>query len=112
MARKQMKPVVAAIGAAMAGTLSLSAANAADNPFGLSELGSGYMQLAQAEGKCGEGKCGEGKCGGDNTPAEAEEAMTEGKCGEGKCGGDKTPAEAEKAATEGKCGEGKCGAAK
>jgi uncharacterized low-complexity protein len=105
MSKKQMKPVVAAIGAAVVGSLTLGTATAAENPFGLSELGSGYMQLASShmEGKCGgdkdkEGKCGEGKCGGDKD--------MEGKCGgdkdmEGKCGGDK--------GMEGKCGEGKCG---
>ena len=70
---------------------------AAENPFGMSDLAAEQVQLADKDGKCGEGKCGgdkkakcgEGKCGGDK----------EGKCGEGKCGGDK----------EGKCGEGKCG---
>jgi uncharacterized low-complexity protein len=86
--------LVAALGAA--GT-----ATAADNPFGLQSLDSGYVQLA--EGKCGEGKCGTGKCGADKKKAE-------GKCGEGKCGADKKK-EAEKA-KEGKCGEGKCGAGK
>jgi uncharacterized low-complexity protein len=109
------KPVVIAMGAALAGSLlSAGAVNAAANPFGLSDLGSGYMQVA--EGKCGgmpkaeEGKCGakpkaeEGKCGG---APKAEE----GKCGgapkaeEGKCG-------AKPKAAEGKCGEAKCGANK
>ena len=94
--KTHMKPVAAAIGAALAGSLAIGAANAADNPFGLSELGSGYMQIAGAhEGKCGEGKCGEGKCGENmtDTASESEDkaASTEGKCGEGKCG-------------EGKCG--------
>jgi uncharacterized low-complexity protein len=51
--KTHMKPVAAAIGAALAGSLAIGAANAADNPFGLSELGSGYMQLAGTEGKCG-----------------------------------------------------------
>ncbi len=82
--------------------------NAEVNPFGMQNLESGYMQLA--EGKCGEGKmkkegkCGEGKCGGDK----AKEA----KCGEGKCGGDKKSKEAKcggSKAKEAKCGEGKCG---
>ena len=78
MSKKQIKPVVAAIGAAMVGTLSLGTAQAADNPFGLSELGSGYMQVAQAEGKCGGEKATtDGKCGG-------EKATTEGKCGANK----------------------------
>ena len=108
MSKKNMKPVATAIGAAMAGALTIGTANAAENPFGLSDIGSGYTQLASShEGKCGgemkdkEGKCGEGKCGGDKKDAE-------GKCGgdkmgaEGKCGGEMKD-------KEGKCGEGKCG---
>ena len=52
-------------------TMSVSPLASADaNPFGMQNLESGYMQVA--EGKCGEGKMKkEGKCG-------------EGKCGEGK----------------------------
>ncbi|WP_455235362.1 HvfA family oxazolone/thioamide-modified RiPP metallophore [Thiogranum longum] len=104
-----MKPLAVALGAAFVTSLAgTSVANAADNPFGMTELSSGYM--VAAEGKCGgekkeaEGKCGEGKCGGEKKEAE-------GKCGEGKCGGEKKEA-------EGKCGgekkeaEGKCGGAK
>jgi len=99
MAKKSLKPVVAAVGAAFAGSMMLSGTAAAEgNPFGMTELNSGYMQLAGSH----EGKCGAGKCGG----AKAEKA-TEGKCGAGKCGG----AKAEKA-TEGKCGAGKCGGSK
>jgi len=102
--KMNLKPVAALVGATLVGTLSaVNVAQAAENPFGATQLESGYMQLAgkDSEGKCGEGKCGEGKCGGDK-------AADEGKCGgdkkdgEGKCGG-------EKAAGEGKCGEGKCG---
>ena len=103
--KKVLNPLAAAIGSAVvAGLCSTAIANAAENPFGLSALDGGYMQVA--EGKCGQGKCGgakpaeskcgAGKCGGAK-PAE-------GKCGEGKCGGAKK--------TEGKCGEGKCGGAK
>lgn len=106
------KPVALAMGAALTGGMMVAGgANAAENPFGLSELGNGYMQVAAAhmEGKCGashakesEGKCGgqpaakpaEGKCGGQPAP----------KAAEGKCGGS---APAKK--TEGSCGEGKCG---
>ena len=101
-----IKPVVASVGAAfIAGMATAPVANAAENPFAMTDLEAGYNQLADShEGKCGEGKCGgektkegkcgEGKCGG-------EKSGSEGKCGEGKCGGEKT--------TEGKCGEGKCG---
>ena len=89
MSNKTVKPVAAAIGAAFAGSMLLAgAASAATNPFALSEMASGYTQLA-AEGKCGGSKPAEGKCGGSQ-PAE------------GKCGGNKAPA-------EGKCGAGKCG---
>jgi len=86
-----------AVGAALAGSMAMSNANAAENPFGMTQLESGYMQLA--EGKCGGdmNKKMEGKCGGDKAK------KMEGKCGEGKCGGDKAKK------MEGKCGEGKCG---
>ena len=77
---KILKPLSIAIGAtfavSMAASNIASAAPAGDNPFAMSELESGYMQVA---GK--DGKCGEGKCGGDK--------KKEGKCGEGKCGGKK-----------------------
>lgn len=68
-------------------------ANAAENPFSLNSLSTGYSVADHhGEGKCGESKCGEAKCG---------EKEGEGKCGEAKCG--------EKGEGEGKCGEGKCG---
>jgi uncharacterized low-complexity protein len=65
-------PLALAIGAAFTVSLTASAATyAAENPFGYSDLSSGYHIVNKdEEGKCGEGKCGEGKCG-------------EGKCGEG-----------------------------
>jgi len=74
----KMKPIAFAVGAALAGSLAaVSTANAEANPFGLTNLSSGY----QLGDKGGEGSCGEGKCGGDKGE--------EGSCGEGKCGGDK-----------------------
>jgi len=102
------KPLAIALGAAFVTSLAgTPVANAAENPFAMSELSSGYV-VAEME----EGKCGEGKCGGDK-------AKEEGKCGEGKCGGDKAKAEGKcggdkameegKKMEEGKCGEGKCG---
>ena len=107
MTHKTKTPLALAIGTAFVASLAASGiANAApnsSNPFSMSELNSGYMQVADShmqEGKCGgdkttkEGKCGEGKCGGAK-----KESM------EGKCGGDK-------GTKEGKCGEGKCGGAK
>ncbi len=101
---KLMKPLSIALGATFAASLAASnvasAAPAGDNPFAMSELESGYMQLAGKDGKCGEGKCGEGKKAGSK---DKEGKCGEGKCGEGKCGEDK------KKGKEGKCGEGKCG---
>lgn len=116
------------IGTLMASALSVSVAQADVNPFGATELTSGYMVVAEGscgEGKCGgdaknhktsEGSCGEGKCGADKKHADknAEGACggnkhvnksTEGSCGEGKCGADKRANKS----TEGACGEGKCG---
>ena len=116
--KTNLKPVAAIVGAALVGSLSAMNVAAGENPFGATQLDSGYMQLAgkEMEGKCGgdkgmEGKCGgdketEGKCGGDKE-------KKEGKCGEGKCGGDKEKKEGkcggDKEKKEGKCGEGKCG---
>ena len=105
MKKNAVKPLSVAIGAAFITSLaSAGAASASENPFGMTELSSGYM-VADAH----EGKCGEGKCGGDKKKAE-------GKCGEGKCGGDKSKAEGkcggDKKKSEGKCGEGKCGGSK
>jgi uncharacterized low-complexity protein len=91
MSHKTITPAAAIVGAALVGSLSaINVASAADNPFALKALDSGYIQLAGAESDkgTGEGKCGEGKCGGKTG-------------GEGKCGG--------KTGGEGKCGEGKCG---
>tara|TARA_B100001123_G_scaffold418986_1_gene523620 strand:- start:194 stop:502 length:309 start_codon:yes stop_codon:yes gene_type:complete len=98
--KTSLKPIAAAIGTTFAVTLAASPVMAADNPFGLSELSSGYMVVADAhEGKSGEGKCGgdkggeEGSCGGDKGGEEGscggDKGGEEGKCGEGKCGGDK-----------------------
>ena len=73
-----MKPLSIALGAAFVASLAgTSVANAADNPFSMTELSSGYMVADSKEGKCGEGKCG------------GEKKTEEGKCGEGKCGGEK-----------------------
>jgi uncharacterized low-complexity protein len=76
-------PLVLAVSTALTiGLSATSAVNAAENPFGITDLSSGYMVVA--EGKCGEGACGskegEGTCGGKSD-------SSEGKCGEGKCGG-------------------------
>jgi uncharacterized low-complexity protein len=126
MNKNSHKPVVLAVGAALAGGLALSG-----NAFSIEPLAQGYALGAAMHGEHAEGKCGEGRCGmekldtdGDGRISRAEfeaahegkadkfaeidadgdgfisteeaKAHHEGKCGEGKCG-------------EGKCGEGKCG---
>ena len=108
MLKKEIgKSIVLTSGSALALSMALSGGvHAEANPFQATDLGNGYMQLAEAkcgEGRCGgskagEAKCGEAKCGG----AKASEA----KCGEGRCGGSKA---SEAKCGEGKCGEGKCG---
>jgi len=97
--------VTTAIGSAFVASMTTApVASAADNPFALSGLSSGYQVADHHMDKPKEGKCGgkteadtkakDGKCGG-KTEAEmkAKEAgtakMKDGKCGEGKCGAKK-----------------------
>jgi uncharacterized low-complexity protein len=76
------KPLALVLGSAMAATLAgVHSVNASENPFSMSLLPGGYLQVA--EGKCGEGRCGAKTM---STGAAAEAGVTEGKCGEGKCG--------------------------
>ena len=84
------------------------AAFAADSPFGMQKLDSGY-QLAQADKKAG-------SMGGDKKPADKK---AEGACGgdkkaDGSCGASKKAADIKVAdkKKDGKCGEGKCGSTK
>jgi uncharacterized low-complexity protein len=108
-----------AIGSAFAVSLAASPiANAAENPFGMSALKSGYMLADASDKKMPEGKCGDmkdakakdAKCGGtmkhDAAAGKMKDGqcgntakMKEGKCGEGKCGGKKVTK-----ANDGKCG--------
>jgi uncharacterized low-complexity protein len=90
-------PLAAAMGAAFISTVAASSVNAEVNPFGMSELSSGYMQVATEEGS----KAGEMKCGGNMG------GMAKPKAAEGACAGNVKP---EKKATDGKCGSGQCGA--
>ncbi len=96
------KAVALAVSSAFALSISATTVNAAENPFAIKSLSSGYQVADNHDDKAKDGKCGEGKCG-------AEKAK-DGKCGEGKCGAEKkTDAKEMK---DGKCGEGKCGAEK
>jgi len=94
MSKKSL--IAAAAGTAFVASMAAAPiASAAENPFALSGLASGY-QVADNHAKPMEGKCGakkegdmkakEGKCGN-------AAKMKDGKCGEGKCGGAKKPME-------------------
>ncbi len=122
--RKVVKPIVLAVGAALAGSFALSSsiasAETVQSPFAMSTLSAGYL-LGSGEGSCGgdkegkektEGSCGEGSCGGD------KEGEGHDKDGEGSCGGDKEGEGHDKDAegscgedkdADGSCGEGSCG---
>ena len=67
-------PLAAAMGAAFISTLAAGTVNAEVNPFGMTELSSGYMQVAAEGTKAGEMKCG-ANMGGMAMP----------KTGEGAC---------------------------
>jgi uncharacterized low-complexity protein len=101
------KPIAAAVGVAFVSSMAISStAVAADNPFAMTDLDSGYMLAGNHEGE--EGKCGEkgeeGSCGEKGKEGSCGEKGAEGSCGEkgkeGACG---------EKGKEGKCGEGKCG---
>ena len=84
MKKSMKKSLSIALGTTFIAAMSASpVANADTNPFGMQNLESGYMQVA--EGKCGEGKAKEAKCG-EGMMNKSEKAK-EAKCGEGKCGG-------------------------
>ena len=118
-----MKPLALALGAAFVTSLAgASVANAAENPFGMTELSSGYMvaETGMKEGNCGankakemkDGKCGTGKCGAN---MKQKQKMHDGKCGssmseekmkEGNCGGSMKHEKTEMP-KEGNCGGSK-----
>ena len=105
MKKIALTPIAAALGTTFAVTLSTSPlVNAAENPFSMNELSSGYM-VAEGEGKCGAMEDTASKKGDSASKGTAVDTSAEGKCGEGKCG-------EKRKAHEGKCGEGKCGANK
>lgn len=106
--RFSKKNLAAAIGTAVAASFSITPmVNAEQNPFGVTDLSYGYMELAEAAKKA-EGSCGEGKCGGAMKKKMEEQAKKkkEGSCGEGKCGEGKC-AGAKKKATTGTTGGAK-----
>lgn len=110
--KTQNKTLALVLGGAFAAAVGVSpVVHAAENPFALKTLSSGYMVADHHEGgeKMKDGKCGAGKCGANMKKKKAEE----GNCGakeskEGNCGADKKAKEgncgAEKKDKEGSCG--------
>lgn len=118
MKKLNKTPLATAIGAVVVSAFATTATHAETNPFAMTELSQGYMQVAEANENytvkpfpknAKEAACGEGKCGSMMDDDKMKKGM-EGACGgmmkgkEGACGMKKT--------TEGKCGEGKCGEGK
>ena len=105
------KTIALALSGAFALSIAATTINAAENPFAIRSLSSGY-QVADHHEKMKDGKCGEGKCGAE-MKKEMGDKMKDGKCGEGKCGAEmkKEMGDTMKDSKmkDGKCGEGKCG---
>ena len=98
------KSMAVVIGSAFVASIAATTVNAAENPFALKSLSSGYM-VAEAD-KAKDGKCGTGKCGANK---KAEGSCSADKAKEGSCHADK--------AKEGSCSadkakEGSCSADK
>ena len=109
--KTKLTPLAAAVGVTLAASLAtLPLASAADNPFSMKDIGSGYK--VAKDGSCGEGKCG-GKKGKKDGKCGDKKGKKDGKCGEGKCGDKKGMKDGKcgdkKGKKDGKCGEGKCG---
>jgi len=97
---KTQKTISLAIGGAFALSIAAATVNAAENPFALKSLSSGY-QVAEHDAKGHDGKCATGKCGANKKKAEkakegscSADKMKEGSCSaekmkEGSCSADK-----------------------
>jgi uncharacterized low-complexity protein len=96
MKKHDTKPLAAIVGATLVTGLSAGAAQAAENPFALKELASGYAQVAEAEAAKDKPAAGEMKCG-----AEMMKNNPEMKCGAGMMKMEDKPKDQK--AMEGKC---------
>jgi uncharacterized low-complexity protein len=126
MKKTSKTPLMAAMGAALISTAASTAANAEVNPFGVTELSSGYMQVAEmscgANMKMPQGKGADGACAGAKKSdakkmTDTKAAPADGKCGAGTCGAMMKDGKM-KEGMENVCGammkgkEGECGANK
>lgn len=95
------KTLALAVSGAFALSVGSASIGAAENPFAIKSLSSGY-QVAEADAKMKDGKCGAGKCG-------AEIKKDGAKSVEGKCSAEKMK---EGACSAEKMKEGACSAEK
>jgi uncharacterized low-complexity protein len=120
MKKLNRSPLVAAIGSAIVASFAAGAVSAEENPFAITEMSQGYMQVAKIvplEGApAPAAKSAEMACGASmNMDKDASAKKTEGACGEAKCGG-MMDGDKMKAGMENVCGammkgkEGACGA--
>ncbi|MFI3136059.1 MAG: hypothetical protein QX197_04710 [Methylococcaceae bacterium] len=90
MKKLNKAPLIAAISTAIATSFAAGAVHADANPFAISEMAQGYMQVAgivPAEGAApAKAKTAEMSCGASMNKAADETKKTEGSCGEAKCG--------------------------
>jgi hypothetical protein len=107
-------PLAAAMGAALISTFAAMPANAETSPFAMTEMSSGYMQLAEM--KCGASMAGmakpkaaEGACAGSKTEAGKK---ADGSCGSMMKDGKMKPGMEKSCGAMMKGKEGACGMAK
>jgi uncharacterized low-complexity protein len=117
MKKMNKTPLAAAMGAALISSFASMPVHAEANPFAMTELASGYMQLAEM--KCGasmgmaQPKTPEGACAGSKTTAAAETAKkVEGSCGDMMKDGKMKPGMEKSCGAMMKGKEGACGMAK
>jgi uncharacterized low-complexity protein len=79
-------PLAAAMGVAFMSTFAVTAANAEANPFGMSELSQGYMQVAEADKAADKDKAAEMACGAN---MKMDDKAAKPKLPEGSCAGAK-----------------------
>lgn len=86
MKKMNKTPLAAAMGAALVSSMAATAVQADANPFAMTELQSGYMQLAEMQ--CGASmgmpemkKGAEGACASKTAPAKTDAKAKEGSCG-------------------------------
>lgn len=109
--KKTPKSISLAIGSAFALSIAASTVHAAENPFAMTSLSSGYQVADNHDAKAKDGKCGTGKCGANKKKMhkEKEGACSAEKMKEGACSAEKMK---EGACSAEKMKEGACGGEK